>query len=659
MIPINTFSNLKGPQLALWAYLREYGIDKVIHADDIYSRFPFAKHLFRNETDLCDILKPLAQIGLLTVQEENRNKYKRAREKDSNEVWSIIFDRLIDTDRSFVRDRMTEIIRDISLYDFLELAESLSDKNFKDPFLIPFSRDPRLGREEWWNAVCHLAHLYDRVTEDNISDLFLKFVEVAGLKLSKSDDQDTFAKKIDKEWKKNKLIELEAVVDNITPWKAQMKIQFILVQWRDISIAKRDQMRNCALESLLRDATLANAILPVGNPNERDEETLKSTQLVIFTPQDNKSIFINKDPKNQFKTLLRERMDIELLSPYQTTGFVPETMFFGRQEQLRQIAAHPETNYAIYGSRKNGKTSLIKQLERVYKGKQPVAFIDNQMVSNEQDFFTLLSNALHIKVARSSADFEDVAKDINPGTLLLIDEIDSALETCGSSHILNVLRHLVGQYGARCILAGTTELYKQYLDRKSPMYNFADPLPLGPLTELEAINLAKEPMLNIGVAYQTDGIIKQLINNCGRFPNLIQLMCNKLIKEVKQEGTGRVITFKMLKKVFEGEDFGGDVYKQFYHNFNAIQKLIIYTSLMVKEMSLQAMVKKVREHYNLSLTQIEKELDELVFLFVLKKTGTTYKWLYKEFPVILKRQIGKDINFRIEQTIMEIEGKTQ
>ncbi len=78
---------------------------------------------------------------------------------------------------------------------------------------------------------------------------------------------------------------------------------------------------------------------------------------------------------------------------------------------------------------------------------------------------------------------------------------------------------------------------------------------------------------------------------------------------------------------------------------------------MVKSISLELILEKVRKYYNLSKDRIEQLLDELVLFFVFEKSRTTYKWSYEGFPTILKNQI-RDVEFMIEQTIKEIKGET-
>jgi len=651
---------LDGRKLALLTYVSRYGSEQVFSAGSLHRDFPFIKHLFSGDSrDLEEILERLKEGAYLVTQDDRLKTYTRSARLERGAIWPTVYKRLIDTDRSFVRDRTPLILRDIRLSDCLELEKSCGDGNLTDPFLSAFSGDLRVGQAGWWKRVCTLANLYDGVEQhDTISRLSFEFMETTKLELATKIDKDVFLQEIDQIWQETGIVELSAVVDNITPWKSFAPIQLMLVQWRDISFEKRDEIRSKALKALLENATIAHMILPVGDPNERDEETLRSTQLVIFTPEDTKEIFIDKRPGIRFREMLRERMDIELLSPYQITSFVPETMFFGREYQIRLIASHPGTNYAVYGGRRSGKSSLLRHLQRFYQEKRSLVFIDCELVSCEGDFLSLLCQSLKMETAGSYSEFLATEKHIEPDTLLLIDEVDHALSACDPQRIIGMLRYLNEQFSARCILSGATDLYKQFRDIKTPMYNFADPLLLGPFTELEAIALAKEPMLSLDVAYEKgNSTIKQLINLCGRFPNLIQSLCHDLVIELKRQQV-RVIKSDMLNEVFEGDAFGYYFEQHFHHNFNPYQKLIVYCALMVTSMPLKTIVEKVQEHYKLSMNKIEDLLEELVMLFVFEKTATTYKWIYEGFPKLLRRRI-KNPEFRIKQIIDEIEGKTK
>lgn len=652
-------------RLVLLTYVTKFDEDETFSIKDLYHKYPFVKYLVSPDSnDLDGIMSNLCQDGFVTIQNEMLRTYRRVRDVDPGDVWESSYTRLISVDKSFFRDRVLEIRHSIRLNDLPKLERSFTQQAIKDPFFSSFCRDTRIGREGWWSVACQLANLYKTMDrQETVAEFFFKFIEKTGLHITLNQDRDVFSDKLDTAWARDGVFYLKAVVDNITPWRDKMAIQIIFVRLGDLSFNKRDQIKNDVLKSLLEDAAIAHMVLPVGVYTKRNQEMLESTQLIRFTPEDSLDIFIHRKPPSRFRELLRERMDIELLSPYQITWFVPEVMFYGRDYEIRLISAHPKTNYAIYGGRQSGKTSLMKQLERLYSERCTVVFIDCYLIDCEQDFWSKLCRGLNLDIepGDSYQRFLAVRKNIGSETLLLIDEVDQLFESCSPNRIIGVLRNLNAECDTRCIIAGTTELYKEYKNLHSPMYNFADPLLLGPFKENEAISLAKDPMSNLGVIYERgDSTIKQLVHRCGFFPNLIQKMCYELVKKVKAKQV-RTITSAMLDEVFEGEEFGGYVSKQFQHNFNPYQKLIVFAALMVQSMPLSVIVEKVQEYHNLSMDKIENLLDELVLLFILKKDstiGNQYSWVYEGFPKILKKR-SHDVKFRIQQIVKEIEGKTK
>jgi hypothetical protein len=649
--------SLDGRELALLAYVSRYGVEGIFDIGGLQKDYPFAKHLFAaGYEEWEEAFKSLERSGFISIDDASLKTYRLSVGLRSQDVWRVAYAKLIDIDRSLVRDRMLKLIDDIPLHDFIELEQFRRDQNFNDPFLNAFADDQRVGRRDWWSKVCTLAHLYDNVERhQTIAELVSHFIEGVGVSLAAKPDATGFYRKVDTVWKEEDYVVLKASVDHITPWKDNMAIQIILVRWPDISIQRRDRIKGDSLRALLEDATIAHMLLPVGQPDKQDEEMLESTQLIIFTAEDTKDIFTKRRPADRFRELLRQRMDIELLSPYQTTGFVPGTMFYGRNYELRIITAKSETNFAIYGGRQSGKTSVMKQIERVYQteNERPAFFIDCELVCCREDFLAILCNSLGIDPVKSYSELLVAKKNVNPESVLLVDEVDHLFATCDPKEVIGLLRNLNEEHGIRCILAGTTELYKQFRDITSPMYNFADPLLLGPFTLKEAIELARDPMRSLGVFYDKgDSTVKQLINLCGRFPNLIQKMCHELVKKVKA-CESKTITADMLNEIFEGGAFGEYVIQQFHHNFNIYQKLIVYSVLMVRSMPLKVIVNKVQQYYDLSMTRVEDLLDELVLLFVLEKSEDNYKWAYEQYPHILRRRI-RDVDFRIKQAVREI-----
>src|SRR5205085_12476057 len=72
------------------------------------------------------------------------------------------------------------------------------------------------------------------------------------------------------------------------------------------------------------------------------------------------------DPKKALRQFVLSKINLTTISPYITTGPTPEDFFFGREQELREIASHiRNVSYAIIGGRRIGKTSILNRLHKV------------------------------------------------------------------------------------------------------------------------------------------------------------------------------------------------------------------------------------------------------------------------------------------------------
>jgi hypothetical protein len=653
--------SLNERDIALFYYIGNFTKEDLLSTSIIQRRFPFSKYLFSQENIESGLHKLIQEGILLDVSDKTQSKSQTYRIIDnfnSNIVWQATYKRLITPTRSFLRDQVLTIVQNLKLSDIINLRGSTEDSSHPDLLLLEFTQDLRLGRLDWWKLICYYADLYTNVA-DNITPVSELLYSVADMiKIKIIGGQNRVSNAINKSWKNDEIIQLKAFVDDVTPWKS-LPIQLFIVRGTEFSLEGRDQIKSMSLKALLNEALLAHIILPIGTPQNIAKETLKSTHHIIITPEDIKEIAIDQIPNEKFREILRSRMDIELLSPYQITGFVSGAMFHGREHEIRVVCSHQNTNFVIYGGRQSGKTSLMKALQGIWRKRKDsrVVFIDCERRYTEKALLNAICSALKVHHVNTFEDLLKVGKNFEKRTLLLIDEIDHILESCDVTRFLGMLRTLNEECEVQCILSGGTGLYALSRDIKEPMFNFADPLRLGPFTILEAIELAKEPMLSLGVKYEMgDSTVRQLVNICGLFPNLIQLMCQELIKKVRKEEV-RVITKKMIDNVYNSAAFEDYVEKQFYDNFNKYQQLITCSSFLVKQLPLQAITQRVQKHYPLTLNAIKKHLDDLVLLFILNRDKDIYEWSYKQFPVILRRRFI-NLDFRIDQLISEIKGKT-
>ena len=82
------------------------------------------------------------------------------------------------------------------------------------------------------------------------------------------------------------------------------------------------------------------------------------------------SILVNADPVDALASLIAAHVPVTQISPYQTgAGLHKPGLFFGRNTLLAQIVGREPANYLVVGGRQVGKSSLLKQVERLCRSR--------------------------------------------------------------------------------------------------------------------------------------------------------------------------------------------------------------------------------------------------------------------------------------------------
>ena len=82
----------------------------------------------------------------------------------------------------------------------------------------------------------------------------------------------------------------------------------------------------------------------------------------MLNGNDLRQIIIARDPDKRLVEIILQQVDLTVVSPYMTSGPVPENMFFGRDHELKTITRKiNDTSFALIGGRKIGKTSTLVQ----------------------------------------------------------------------------------------------------------------------------------------------------------------------------------------------------------------------------------------------------------------------------------------------------------
>ncbi|MCP4538378.1 MAG: protein kinase [Chloroflexi bacterium] len=253
------------------------------------------------------------------------------------------------------------------------------------------------------------------------------------------------------------------------------------------------------------------------------------------------------------------------------------SQFFGRERELRRLfnlwKRTPLQNAAIIGPRRSGKTSLLLYLKSITTtplshlrtGQRAdwlpdperycwafVDFQDSRMHSQEELLRYLLSslnlpagNAVDSKRIPCDLDYfmDVVSRDLRTPTVILLDEIDVALQRCPEldTSFWESLRslatnHVRGNLGFVLAAHESPGVLAEHSNIGSPFFNiFGYTTTLGPLAEQEARELIAGSPVPFSPAD-----VDWILSASGRWPMLLQILCRERLIALEEGETDDV-----------------------------------------------------------------------------------------------------------------------
>ncbi len=265
--------------------------------------------------------------------------------------------------------------------------------------------------------------------------------------------------------------------------------------------------------------------------------------------------------------------------PYVVGQWVRGDRFYGRSAQIGEILRGGRDLVWLLGTRRVGKTSLLKQIELVASADPEPRFFamywDFQGVDTAAELHLNFTDALldvedrlqsiGIDVAEITADDLFVAlerlrrrlRSQGLGLLLLCDEVEELLGLQRADpSLLRKLRHaLQSRDGIRTVLASTIRLWALagQTDDTSPfLHGFTPPVYIDRLTDDEARSLVSQshlrPEERPGIDEET---MMAILEHCDNHPYLLQLVCKRFVESGQiEEAIGHVATDRMVSYFF-------------------------------------------------------------------------------------------------------------
>jgi type II secretory pathway predicted ATPase ExeA len=382
-----------------------------------------------------------------------------------------------------------------------------------------------------------------------------------------------------------------------------------------------------------------------------------------------RDLLFAQNPQQTFAGLLLTR-GLLALSPYRTEGEVKNpAMFYGRDRLLREVIQTALPQFLLVGPRRIGKTSLLRRLMEQLAKRRPelqLIHLDLLGITDVARVGRMLARRLQLPLAHDSSDIAQNAIQLaellyerfhqreRPG-VILIDEADALIEADAAAGfpLLTELRNLQSEGICSFVLTGYWYLFRRTLDHTSPVYNFAVVKRLGPLEPEAARALASEPMLRLGLNYAGEELAERIVSRAGAYPTLIQLLCDQLIEQLKEEHA-LILTEEHLRKAERSQRVRDYLASFFRFNTGPGAQLLIYRLLEQETFGLASAHVCLEQAAGRAepLWTIERILLQLVLYGLVTETDDHYRW---SIPLVRDTLLaGRDRAHRIDRLLQEL-----
>ena len=370
---------------------------------------------------------------------------------------------------------------------------------------------------------------------------------------------------------------------------------------------------------------------------------------IVLDGVDIRRLLAARDYSRRLVDIILDQVDLTVVSPYVTSGPVPDNMFFGRDYEIKTIVRTArDTNFAIVGGRKIGKTSVLARVNKLLQDMpdfQPF-YLDCQAIHTHAGFFEAVDTlwTAHLP-AHTPEGFRRMAIDLGvryPGKIvvMLFDEIDGLLkhDIAQGEQLFQILRALAQEASLRYVFCGEKVLNASLRDARLVFFNFCNILRLTYLNSDEALRVVQEPLEEMGVALEDDAALAaEIVKQSARHPNIIQYLCQELIKRINARRE-RMITRADVNALTHSTHFTDYVVEITWGNANALERLLTVLLLTLEASTLPELAEQLRANgLEIANADLERALEGLCLYSILKKDGPAYTFATETFPAILRR----------------------
>jgi AAA+ ATPase superfamily predicted ATPase len=464
---------------------------------------------------------------------------------------------------------------------------------------------------------------------------------------------------------------------DFSSWKLRLSSQtpVICVRAEDVAALPPQQLAQ-SLADVVRIQNLAesNPIALVAKPVDRLRDYLKLSYLpvIVLDEEDQRAVLTSRRPNAELLDRVCAHLSLAALSPYETSKPVTGSRFFGRDYEINRILSEADSNVAVMGIRRVGKTSLLREiqyrlLQQAHEhgdinASERIVYMDCSAVRTPEHFMQEVVRQLnppelnrleHRRFPLFLPDFlKRMSKQYKGQLVFLLDEIDALLESEFSSvELLDKLRSASNAGYSRFIIAGFRKLFEASSNLNSPLFNFARPLRLKEFSRDDTVRLILQPMENMRIRVERPNeVVERIYGETAGQPNLIQFYCNVLIERLDREDN-RTVSPENLLQIYENEDFRAYMLNTFIDNTNNLEKAIVFAVILdlvdEQRFDLEAIDRALERHeIQATLADLERSCRNLELAGTFSRQERSFYFSAPLFPQILRNSYNVDYLFR-------------
>lgn len=290
----------------------------------------------------------------------------------------------------------------------------------------------------------------------------------------------------------------------------------------------------------------------------RKSQVFLPTNVIVVSSDILEGMARRRQPMQRFMDALLAQSDLTKVSPYILNNATPARMFYGREREAATVLKTIPTNsVAILGSRRIGKTSLIRRLqEELGRARFQTYFGDCQIVRTWADFADLARRNWDVDLP---AEFrpnhlaemvEQLGRRGEGQVIIILDEIDQLLEW-DQQHssdsvpeaFFRACRSLSQEGSAHFVFSGERRIANRLWDPHSPHWNFCREVALAQLDRADATALLVDPLraMNIEIVDPAAFEFEAWARTSGH-PQIVQFLGDRLVRSLDARSDRRNLT---------------------------------------------------------------------------------------------------------------------